>query len=496
MKRNLLYLNFCALSLLFFQCAKEHTVSVKENDSRTISSEFSAELELSFTPLDDDSSFTSNKSTTTTSTSIKEKANSILLSINDVNGNSIYENHTVKLVRVGEDILSIPLSFTATGTYFITLFQVLDENNVALAMTPRINTPLSSIVTTTLDYPFTVETDITQRINLDVVTINASYNAEDFGYSTFSFTEVNLTTFRVGVFSYNNTSTNFELISSTITLTHLATNETVHSETYSASTALIPLPLYADEVIFELNVASTGYSSHISTITYKELLNHQFPRPNGEGPIIIILNKIPDDLPIEVFTFKGNEYGVVTNPLTGRTWLDRNLGANRVAIASTDTQSFGDLYQWGRATDGHEKRFSSITRTISNSDKPGHGSFILESPPIWDWRVPRNDSLWQGVTGTNNPCPKGYRLPTIEELNTERNSWPFNNSEGAYQSPLKLPYTGYRSGTGYAAYTVGYYWSSSPKDSRSSSMYFTNNDARISMESVRVDGYCVRCIKD
>ena len=363
-------------------------------------------------------------------------------------------------------------------------------------MTPRINTPLSSIVTTTLDYPFTVETDITQRINLDVVTINASYNAEDFGYSTFSFTEVNLTTFRVGVFSYNNTSTNFELISSTITLTHLATNETVHSETYSASTALIPLPLYADEVIFELNVASTGYSSHISTITYKELLNHQFPRPNGEGPIIIILNKIPDDLPIEVFTFKGKEYGVVTNPLTGRTWLDRNLGANRVAIASTDTQSFGDLYQWGRATDGHEKRFSSITRTISNSDKPGHGSFILESPPIWDWRVPRNDSLWQGVTGTNNPCPKGYRLPTIEELNTERNSWPFNNSEGAYQSPLKLPYTGYRSGTGYAAYTVGYYWSSSPKDSRSSSMYFTNNDARISMESVRVDGYCVRCIKD
>jgi hypothetical protein len=35
----------------------------------------------------------------------------------------------------------------------------------------------------------------------------------------------------------------------------------------------------------------------------------------------------------------------VTNSLTGRTWMDRNLGANRAATSSTDSHAYGDLYQ-------------------------------------------------------------------------------------------------------------------------------------------------------
>ena len=41
---------------------------------------------------------------------------------------------------------------------------------------------------------------------------------------------------------------------------------------------------------------------------------------------------------------------------TGKTWMDRNLGATQVATSSADTASYGDLYQWGRAADGHEKK--------------------------------------------------------------------------------------------------------------------------------------------
>jgi hypothetical protein len=51
----------------------------------------------------------------------------------------------------------------------------------------------------------------------------------------------------------------------------------------------------------------------------------------------------------------------VTNPATGQTWMDRNLGASRAATSPTDEQAYGDLYQWGRAADGHEKRRSSTT---------------------------------------------------------------------------------------------------------------------------------------
>jgi len=134
----------------------------------------------------------------------------------------------------------------------------------------------------------------------------------------------------------------------------------------------------------------------------------------------------------------------VTNPATGMTWMDRNLGASRAATSSTDSQAYGDLYQWGRASDGHEKRTSSTRGTLSSSDQPGHGDFITTSGSPYDWRSPQNDNLWQGVDGVNNPCPVGYRLPTDSEWDAERGSWSSNNSSGAYGSPLKLPVAGFR----------------------------------------------------
>ena len=110
--------------------------------------------------------------------------------------------------------------------------------------------------------------------------------------------------------------------------------------------------------------------------------------------------------------------------------MDRNLGASQVAKSSTDAASYGDLYQWGRCSDGHEKRTSGPTTTLSSTDTPGHGDFITTSAAPNDWRNPQNDNLWQGVAGTNNPCPAGYRIPTEAELETERLSWSSSNAAG------------------------------------------------------------------
>jgi hypothetical protein len=109
------------------------------------------------------------------------------------------------------------------------------------------------------------------------------------------------------------------------------------------------------------------------------------------------------------FNYKGNivTYGTVIS--NNRCWLDRNLGAAQVATSSTDAAAYGDLFQWGRLDDGHQVRTSPTTTTLSNSDVPGHGNFIL-SPSTGDWRSPQNNDLWQGVNGINNPCPDGFRL--------------------------------------------------------------------------------------
>ena len=182
-----------------------------------------------------------------------------------------------------------------------------------------------------------------------------------------------------------------------------------------------------------------------------------------------------------------------------RIWMDRNLGATRVATSSTDAESYGDLYQWGRGADGHQKRNSATTSTLSASDVPGNGNFILGPTDIpYDWRSGQNANLWQGVNSTNNPCPTGYRLPTETEWNIERLSWSSQNAAGAFASPLKLSLAGYRLRTDGSLYKVdnnGNYWSSTVTGTNSRLLYFDGSSAGMA-DFTRTYGGCVRCIKD
>ncbi len=190
----------------------------------------------------------------------------------------------------------------------------------------------------------------------------------------------------------------------------------------------------------------------------------------------------------------------VTNPVTGKTWMDRNLGASQVATSSTDVLAYGDLYQWGRATDGHQCRNSldTLWEALSSIDLPGHGNFILAPSAPNDWRSPQNDNLWQGVNGINNPCPSGYRIPTEPELEAERLSWGSNNSVGAFTSPLKLPMAGGRDSSSGSLSSVGAdgaYWSSTISVAKLRNLGFSISDAGM-YDSGRAFGLAVRCIKN
>jgi uncharacterized protein (TIGR02145 family) len=192
--------------------------------------------------------------------------------------------------------------------------------------------------------------------------------------------------------------------------------------------------------------------------------------------------------------------GDVFNPTTGKTWMDRNLGATQVATSSTDADSYGDLYQWGRGTDGHQLRNSGTTATLSSSDNPGHGDFITINSGFYDWRSPQNNNLWQGVDGVNNPCPSGYRLPTDAEWDAERTSWGSNNNAaGAFASPLKLPVAGGRNGSGNGSLSgvgsYGYYWSGTVDGTFSRFLNFYSSGAHMNLHYQAL-GFSVRCLKD
>jgi hypothetical protein len=215
------------------------------------------------------------------------------------------------------------------------------------------------------------------------------------------------------------------------------------------------------------------------------------------------------------FTYNGASvtYGTVSS--TGsKCWLDRNLGATQVATSSTDHLAYGDLFQWGRGADGHQlitrtnattaTAVNGTTATLSSTDTPGNNTFITNGSSPFDWLSPQNDNLWQGVSGINNPCPSGYRLPTETELNNERLSWvqapisSTNTAAGAFASPLKLPMSGSRGGGSGSIVDVGtggVYWGSAVSGADSRFLFFDSYDADMYIDN-RANGFAVRCLKD
>ncbi len=200
--------------------------------------------------------------------------------------------------------------------------------------------------------------------------------------------------------------------------------------------------------------------------------------------------------------------------LTGKIWQDRNLGAVSVASSATDADAYGNLYQWGRSEEGHESRTASLyslgyAGTSAPSQGNGwDGTFILsDSQNSYDWLANRDNTLWNGVSGTNNPCPSGYRIPSLTEWQEEINTWSSQNAQGAFNSVLKLSLTGSRTaaaGSVQSEGLTGEYWTSSTDFLSGSGSLTEDGSYRINVSSsginiqsdYRANAFAVRCIKD
>lgn len=208
----------------------------------------------------------------------------------------------------------------------------------------------------------------------------------------------------------------------------------------------------------------------------------------------------------------------VTNPVTGRTWMDRNLGAAQVATSPTDEEAFGDLYQWGRFSDGHQCRNSPSSSDVSLNHQPNNNYFYnsnynfnwIDEDFIWNnWSV--SAFLWSTLNSVNNPCPLGFRLPSFGEWESELDSWQSYDLNGSFgnnpfDSPLKLPLGGRRlPGASIIEQEgiSGRYWSSTSTEEDASGegaaylgIFQNQVYVGINFPQGRAMGLSVRCIKD
>jgi len=245
----------------------------------------------------------------------------------------------------------------------------------------------------------------------------------------------------------------------------------LHGVTYDNTTK--------DKVLNLLNLISSKPSFAIDTINR---VKEQYGSVLQNDQTIELIQSLLENLK----QYNSN-FGTITSPVTGRVWMDRNLGASEVCTSSDDEKCYGDYYQWGRYPDGHEKADSATTLKVASSYLPDSGKFVVSS---YDWTT--LDRSGTDRSKHYNICPVGFRLPSIEELKAEK----ISNSDDAFNS-LKLPTTGERTKEGYFEDkgNKGYLLSTSSVYSNNYKLLNYNSGYASYALSSRAAGVPVRCIK-
>lgn len=188
---------------------------------------------------------------------------SLLISIKSNSGEQIYTLYKVELLRVGGNVVTVPLELNP-GSYLLTDFMLVNEENELLFAAPRRGSPLGSLVTRPLDVNFYVARNALTNIEMEVIDVSQSA-PEEFGYASFLVNAVY--PMQISVFRPYNKS--FQLTNAMGYI--VQGGDTLQTINLGARLNLIPFKQDPDDA-YKLIIYKAGYATYSIDFTYNSLI--------------------------------------------------------------------------------------------------------------------------------------------------------------------------------------------------------------------------------
>ena len=205
-----------------------------------------------------------------------DSATAIFLTITDSDGNPTdYFEKEIVLHKMQGSLFSQKLAFIV-GSYKLTEFFLMDENDTAIFVAPIEGSLQAQNVINPLPINFNVIKDVCNDINVEVIN-SSGLTPPDFGYDRFPVDEVETFSFIISVFELGSNDP-------------LASDLTITSDSYTYQQAIA---LDSNEVKikdgydnYTLTIEKEGYQTYINTFTNAELKTY------SEIPLVVELDSL------------------------------------------------------------------------------------------------------------------------------------------------------------------------------------------------------------
>ncbi|RKE03234.1 formylglycine-generating enzyme family protein [Marinifilum flexuosum] len=221
-----------------------------------------------------------------------EDINGLVISIVDVDNNIIYGKEELEVFHFNGSYIAGPISLRE-GNYSLTEFFLVDKNNNIIYASPKDGSELDYLVEKPLNIEFEVKTDEVLKLSPEVLSTE-SFDAADFGYTSFGFIVKEFFDFSLSTFTYNKNVMNFELAQSSIKIT--SDDSLLYSGDLKAETNTIRI---SDEFEnYNIQITKEGFNTFHYSYSADSL--HYYNTERNNAPLKIILVEETDGVIPEI----------------------------------------------------------------------------------------------------------------------------------------------------------------------------------------------------